>query len=102
MDQINHLQYVTRAMAPEGGGPVDVNSPRAKDLIAILKALHIVVDPTAGWSEMAGHPGNVDVASFEPGIEAAPYTPGRQVPGARLTPRPTRRSFASACRLISR
>jgi imidazolonepropionase-like amidohydrolase len=75
MDQINHLQFVTRAMMPEGGtGPVDLDSERAKKLIALLKEKQIVVDPTLGWGEMAGHPKNVDVASFEPGIDAAPFT----------------------------
>ncbi len=75
MDQINHLQFVTRAMLPDGAkGPVDINSERAQRLIALLKDHHIVIDPTDGWGEMAGHPKNVDVASFEPGITAAPYT----------------------------
>ena len=31
-----------------------------------------MVDPTAGWGEMAGHSKEVDVASFEPGIAKAP------------------------------
>jgi imidazolonepropionase-like amidohydrolase len=75
MDQINHLQFVTRAMMPEGStGPVDLESERAKRLIALLKEKQIVVDPTLSWGEMAGHPKNVDVASFEPGINAAPFT----------------------------
>jgi imidazolonepropionase-like amidohydrolase len=75
MDQINHLQFVTRAMIPEGSsGPVDLESERAKSLIALLKEKQIVVDPTLGWGEMAGHPKNVEVASFEPGIDAAPFT----------------------------
>jgi imidazolonepropionase-like amidohydrolase len=75
MDQINHLQYVTHAMVPDGSkDPVDVGSARAKELIALLKEKQIVVDPTDGWGEMAGHPKNVDVASIEPGINAAPYT----------------------------
>lgn len=75
MDQINHLQFVTRAMLPDGAkGPVDVHSERAQQLIALLKEHHIVVDPTDGWGEMANHPKNVDVSSFEPGINAAPYT----------------------------
>jgi len=75
MDQVNHLQFVTRAMMPEGStGPVDLQSERAKSLIALLKERQIVVDPTLGWGEMAGQPKNVDVASFEPGIKAAPYT----------------------------
>ena len=75
MDQINHLQFVTRAMIPEGHtGPVDLESKRAQEMIALLKEKQIVVDPTLGWGEMAGHPKSADVASFEPGIKAAPYT----------------------------
>ncbi|MGC1304179.1 MAG: amidohydrolase family protein [Caulobacteraceae bacterium] len=77
MDQINHLQFVTRAMLPpgaKGGDPVDLNSERAKALVALLKAHQTVVDPTEGWGEMAGHPRTIRAASFEPGLEAAPYT----------------------------
>jgi imidazolonepropionase-like amidohydrolase len=75
MDQINHLQFVIRAMNPDGAvGPVDLQSERSKKLIALLKERQIVVDPTLSWGEMAGHPKNVDVASFEAGINAAPYT----------------------------
>jgi imidazolonepropionase-like amidohydrolase len=75
MDQINHMQFVTRAMMPPGAtGPVDLHSKRAVELVALLKEKQIVVDPTNGWGEMAGHPKSVDVASFEPGIKAAPYT----------------------------
>jgi imidazolonepropionase-like amidohydrolase len=75
MDQINHLQFVTRAMTADGSpAPVDLKSERAQRLIALLKEKQIVVDPTLGWGEMAGHPKNVDAASFEPGINAAPYT----------------------------
>jgi len=33
-----------------------------------------VIDPTASWGEMAGHPKDMEVASFEPGVTAAPYT----------------------------
>jgi imidazolonepropionase-like amidohydrolase len=74
MDQINHLQFVTRAMLPEGGnGPVDLSSDRAKQLIALLKARQIVVDPTEGWGEMGGHPKTLRAAAFEPGVNAAPF-----------------------------
>ena len=75
MDQINHLQFVTRAMLPaDQTGPVDLRSKRAQDLIALLAQRQIVVDPTEGWGEMAGRPSNLEVSSFEPGINAAPYT----------------------------
>jgi imidazolonepropionase-like amidohydrolase len=79
MDQINHLQFVTRAMQPpeagsSGPGPVDLTSDRAKSLIALMQAHQTVVDPTDGWGEMAGHPKTVRAASFEPGLNAAPFT----------------------------
>ena len=75
MDQINHLQFVTRAMqAPGEKGPVNPQSKRAQELIALLKQRQIVIDPTLGWGEMAGHPGNQEVSTFEPGILVAPYT----------------------------
>lgn len=75
MDQINHLQFVIRAMNPDGGtGPVDLESARSKKLIALLKDRQIVVDPTDSWGEMAGHSKDMDVALFEPGIQSAPYT----------------------------
>jgi imidazolonepropionase-like amidohydrolase len=76
MDQINHLQFVTRAMLPPegGGGPVDLASDRAKSLIALMKARQTVVDPTEGWGEMAGRPKTMRAASFEPGLDAAPFT----------------------------
>jgi imidazolonepropionase-like amidohydrolase len=75
MDQINHLQFVIRAMNHDGGvGPVDLDSEQSKKLIALLKERQIVVDPTNGWGEMAGHPKDIDPATFEPGINAAPFT----------------------------
>jgi imidazolonepropionase-like amidohydrolase len=77
MDQINHLQFVTRSMLPEGSKQpftlADLSSPRAKDLIALLAAKHIVVDPTIGWGEMASHPRSIATSSFEPGVLAAPF-----------------------------
>jgi imidazolonepropionase-like amidohydrolase len=77
MDQINHLQFVTRSMVPEDSkGPftlADLDSDRAKRLIALLAEKHIVVDPTIGWGEMAGHPRSLSTASLEPGVSAAPF-----------------------------
>jgi imidazolonepropionase-like amidohydrolase len=74
MDQINHLQFVTRVMHPAGTQSIDLESPEAKKAIAFFKEHNTVIDPTASWGEMAGHPKDIDVASFEPGIAAAPYT----------------------------
>jgi imidazolonepropionase-like amidohydrolase len=76
MDQINHLNYASNMMrAPGGGrGAVDVNSEAAQKAIQFFKDHRTVVDPTAGWGEMASHSKEVDVASFEPGILKAPFT----------------------------
>ena len=76
MDQINHLNYASNMMrAPGGGrGAVDVNSEAAQKAIQFFKDHHTVIDPTAGWGEMAGHSKEVDVASFEPGILKSPFT----------------------------
>jgi imidazolonepropionase-like amidohydrolase len=65
MDQINHLNYVSSLMRP---------SPEAaQKAIQFFKDHHTVVDPTAGWGEMAGHSKEVDVARFEPGILKSPF-----------------------------
>jgi imidazolonepropionase-like amidohydrolase len=74
MDQINHLQYITREMQEGTDSPVDPTSVRAKRMIALLKERQIVVDPTDSWGEMASHPKGVSVMSFEPGVAAAPFT----------------------------
>jgi imidazolonepropionase-like amidohydrolase len=75
MDQINHLNYVSSMMrAPGSGhGSIDVSSEAAQKAVQFFKDHHTVVDPTAGWGEMAGHSKEVDVASFEPGITKAPF-----------------------------
>ena len=72
MDMINHLGYVSKAM--QVNGKVDVNSDAAKFTIALLKQKNIVVDDTQSWTEMASHAKGVDPATFEPGVNAAPFT----------------------------
>ena len=75
MDQINHLNYVTTMMRAPGAerAPVDVNSETAQTAIRFFKEHRTVIDPTAGWGEMASHSNEVDVASFEPGILKSPF-----------------------------
>jgi imidazolonepropionase-like amidohydrolase len=75
MDQINHLNYVSNMMrAPGGGrGTIDLNSGTARAAIQFFRDHHTVVDPTAGWGEMASHSKDIDVATFEPGILKAPF-----------------------------
>ena len=62
MDQINHLNYATRMMREAG----------EEKAVRFFKEHRTVIDPTAGWGEMAGHAKDVDVAAFEPGILKAP------------------------------
>ncbi len=59
MDQINHLQYVSRM-------------PRTQETIDFLLQHHTVVDPTVSWSEMGGHSKEIEASSFEPGLLKAP------------------------------
>jgi imidazolonepropionase-like amidohydrolase len=59
MDQINHLQYVSRM-------------PRTQESIDFLLQHHTVVDPTASWGEMGGHSKEIEASSFEPGLLKAP------------------------------
>lgn len=88
MDQINHLQFVTRELNgqgkdsqakdvqgkdAQGKDPFDPHSARAEKFFALMQSHHTVVDPTAAWGEMASHPKGVDVATFESGIAAAPW-----------------------------
>jgi len=75
MDQINHLNYVSRIMrAPGNSGAIDFSSPEVKRTIQFLLEHRTVVDPTLSWGEMAGHSKDMDVTTFEPGILKAPYT----------------------------
>jgi imidazolonepropionase-like amidohydrolase len=62
MDQINHLNYASRMIREAG----------EEKAVAFFRDHHTVIDPTAGWGEMAGHSKEVDVATFEPGIQHAP------------------------------
>jgi len=77
MDMINHLQFVTRTMLPDGSKDqftlATLQTDRAKKLIALLVEKQIVVDPTLGWGEMAGHPRSITTETFEPGVNAAPF-----------------------------
>jgi imidazolonepropionase-like amidohydrolase len=77
MDMINHLQFVTRTMLPDGSKDpftlATLDTDRARKLIALLVEKQIVVDPTLGWGEMAGHPKSIATETFEPGVNAAPF-----------------------------
>ncbi len=102
MDQINHVTFIRRMMAPAdtvrpslARGPVDLGSPDARRTIRVLLQHHIVLDPTLAIYEMATHSADQPVASFEPGIAMLPPqlasaiehsgVPASDTPAARRT-----------------
>jgi imidazolonepropionase-like amidohydrolase len=79
MDQINHVSFIRRMMAPAdtvrpafARGPVDLASAEAQRTIRVLLERHVVLDPTLAVFEMASHSADQTVASFEPGIAMLP------------------------------
>lgn len=79
MDQINHISYIVRMMAPEipqGNGPevldalrnFDPDSEQSQKAIQFLIAHGTVVDPTLAIFEMSQRTGRKPLASFEPGV----------------------------------
>jgi imidazolonepropionase-like amidohydrolase len=81
MDQINHIQYempyFTHPVLGADGKPdrskppvLDVDGPRAKDLIATLQAHHTVLDPTVALFESFMN--TVPLDQLEPGIDHVP------------------------------
>jgi len=79
MDQINHVSFIRRMMAPAdtlrpsfARGPVDLGSAEAQRTIRVLLEHHVVLDPTLAVFEMATHSADQPVASFEPGIVMLP------------------------------
>jgi imidazolonepropionase-like amidohydrolase len=73
MDQLNHLNYATSLLRAPGTQQIDTNADIFLKGVQFLLDHHTVVDPTIGWGEMAGHPQELDIASFEPGIAKAPF-----------------------------
>lgn len=82
MDQINHINYVVRMMAPNipggrGANPEEVlnslrnfspDSEESRKAIQFLKSHGTVVDPTLTVYEMFLRTGRKPLASFEPGV----------------------------------
>jgi len=81
MDQINHIQYelpyFTQQPKDADGKPdrtkapvLDVDGPKAKELIAALKAHHTILDPTVALFETFLHTRPLD--QLEPGVDHVP------------------------------
>ena len=78
MDQINHIEFVEpyfrRLLSGPDGKPdytkapvLEVNGPRAKELIASLRAHHTILDPTVALYEIVEH--TKPLNQLEPGLD---------------------------------
>jgi imidazolonepropionase-like amidohydrolase len=81
MDQINHINFITRLMYPRDfkptpgtpAPPLDLESPSAQAGIDYLRRHGTVVEPTLARAELNLHPRASDFADFEPGMAKLPY-----------------------------
>jgi imidazolonepropionase-like amidohydrolase len=68
MDQINHLEYLTKVMADPKSQTIDPDAPNVKKVIKLLLEHHIVLDDTLALMEIILHPLDHPISAFEPGI----------------------------------
>ena len=68
MDQINHVEYLTRVMVDPKSQTIDPDAPNVKKVIKLLLEHHIVVDDTLALMEVILHPLDHPLSGFEPGI----------------------------------
>ena len=109
MDQINHITYIVRMMAPDiPGGRGAANSPetlkalqnfdpdseQSQKAIQFLKSHGTVVDPTLAVFEMFQRTGRKPLESFEPGV--AKVAPALSVQLRNVGPGPARADLGQA------
>jgi imidazolonepropionase-like amidohydrolase len=68
MDQINHVEYLTRVMMDPKSHTIDPDAPNVKKVIKLLLEHHIVVDDTLALMEVILHPLDHPISGFEPGV----------------------------------
>jgi imidazolonepropionase-like amidohydrolase len=68
MDQINHVEYLTKVMVDPKSQTIDPDAPNVKNVIKLLLEHHIVVDDTLALMEVILHPLDHPISAFEPGI----------------------------------
>lgn len=81
MDQINHINFITRLMYPRDfkptpgtpAPPLDLESPSAQRGIDYLKRHGTIVEPTLARVELNLHPRADGFVNFEPGMAKLPY-----------------------------
>lgn len=81
MDQINHINFITRLMYPRDfkptpgtpAPPLDLESASAQAGINFLKRHGTVVEPTLARGELNLHPRASGFSNYEPGMAKLPY-----------------------------
>jgi imidazolonepropionase-like amidohydrolase len=82
MDQVNHIQYVVRALQPKGVDPakmtpeerkkltesLSVDSPAGKEVVEFLKEHGTVIVDTTALYELIFHPADQPLSQIEPGV----------------------------------
>ncbi|MGC2743835.1 MAG: amidohydrolase family protein, partial [Candidatus Angelobacter sp.] len=68
MDQINHVEYLTKVMVDPKSQTVDPDAPNVKKVIKLLLEHHIVLDDTLALMEIILHSLDHPISAFEPGI----------------------------------
>ncbi len=83
MDQVNHIQYVVRALYPKDFNPrkmspeerkkatesLSIDSAAGKEVISFMKQRGTVLDDTTALFELIFHPVDEPISKFEPGVE---------------------------------
>jgi imidazolonepropionase-like amidohydrolase len=67
-DQINHLQFVYRALVANKRGKLDTADSTAKNVLRLLVEKKVVIDPTLGVYEWDMRPTSQPLDAFEPGV----------------------------------
>jgi imidazolonepropionase-like amidohydrolase len=67
-DQINHIQFVYRALLASKRGKLDVSDSTAKSVLRLLVEKKVVIDPTLGVYEWDLRPTSQPLHAFEPGV----------------------------------
>jgi imidazolonepropionase-like amidohydrolase len=73
MDEISHLNFVAPVLEPKAEGSEsnlsnELDSPRARQSLKLLRERGTVIDPTMATLELAIRPTNVAIETFEPGM----------------------------------
>lgn len=73
MDQISHLNFVYPVLEPKAEGSEsslsnELDSPRARQSLKLLKERGTVIDPTMATLELMIRPKNAAIETFEPGM----------------------------------